>query len=118
MKNNKQLVKFYGTIILIIAIMGLVFVVKNLATGFYIEELDFLYCTSEDTCYHERAHQMDKGTSETEEYREALKTFAENNPDWLNWYLHNSPKECYAQMWENAGGNINNIPPELQEFYK
>jgi len=120
MKTN-PLVIFYGSILSIMFIVGTLFVAKNLATGFVIENLGISHCTTEQTCWHEGAHQMDidRGRiSEAPEYQTALGKFTAENPAWRGWYEHNNWHELYAQMWETAGGNIDNVPAELQEFYR
>jgi hypothetical protein len=111
---------YYITIVTIITLMTGIFVVKNLATGFVIEELGIGHCTTERTCWHENAHQMDidRGRiSESQEYQLALGRFVSDNPAWNGWFEHNNWHELYAQMWENAGGKIENIPPELRKYY-
>ena len=115
MKN--PLAVYYGSISSIILIIGLAFAVELFLTGFYVPGIDYLHCTSAATCLHEQAHRMDRGVSRTAEYQKELRIFAVENQAWLNWQRHNSPGECYAQMWESAGGNIENIPEKFRKFY-
>jgi hypothetical protein len=91
--------------------------------GFYIPQIDFMYCT-ERTCTHEEAHRMDlyrNNISSTTEFKEAVIAFAVNNPThaWSKPILaHETPwHEEYAQMWDSVQGNIERIPPELQRFF-
>lgn len=101
------------------------FTASNMSRGgFYIAELDYLYCTSEKTCIHEQAHRMDAQRgfiSSTPEYQLAIRNYAINNPGklWSSQILNyrGSMSEMYAQMYESVSGNIELLPIELRRFY-
>ena len=104
-------------------IIGILFLMKNIMTGFYLPAIDYIYCTDQATCNHEIAHRMDTtggNISESPEYQSALENFIlqQNDETWSGWFSNNSWREKYAQFYERAGGEISNMPPELIRFYQ
>ena len=93
--------------------------------GFYLYGIDYLYCTSEQTCIHESAHRFDAQhgfISSKPDFQIAVMSYAANNPDglWSKELLNynGSWSELYAQLYESAGGNVDLMPEELQRFYQ
>jgi hypothetical protein len=92
--------------------------------GFYIAGIDFVYCTSEKTCLHETAHQIDARhgfISSSIEYQIAIRDYAVSNPGklWSREILSYSGQwsEMYAQMYESVHGRVELFPVELQKYY-
>ncbi len=92
--------------------------------GFYIPDIDFIYCTSRETCIHEQAHRLDRlhgNVSLTNDFAITVTLFAITHPEhiWSEPILkHETPwKEVYAQIYGSIDGNIELIPIELRRFY-
>jgi len=121
----KNIALLYITVLMIGLLSGCMFTASNMSHGgFYIPGIDFLYCTSDKTCIHERAHQIDAENgfiSSKMDYHIAVYVFAMTNPTdyWSSAILNyqNSYSEMYAQMYESVMGDIYLLPEELQRFY-
>jgi hypothetical protein len=93
--------------------------------GFYIHSLDFIYCTSQETCIHEQAHRLDRqhgDISKTTEFAISVTLFAIRHPECV-WSEHimayeTSWEEVYARMYGSVNGNIDMMPAELRRFYE
>lgn len=107
-------------------LMSVSFTAGNLIPrgGFYIAGLDFIYCTSQNICNHERAHQIDAHNgfiSSSDAFHDAVYEYAQKNGGIWGITIanyHGGWSEMYAQIYESCGGNIMLIPEELRMFYE
>jgi hypothetical protein len=121
----KSLILLYTTTILIWLLFSIGFTASRFSRqGFYISSLDFIYCTTRETCVHEQAHRLDHlhgDISLTDDFAISVTLFAIQHPEcvWSPLIMaHATPwHEVYAQMYGSVDGNIEMIPQDLQRFY-
>jgi hypothetical protein len=105
--------------------------------GNYNPDTKEIWCTSEDICNHEEGHKLDaslgwistsKAFIDAVDYRLETISYPGINAPYLILNCNFLGIDCsqkwggytelYADLWKEAKGDINNIDPQLQQFFK
>lgn len=128
---------FIALVVFILLVLAFLPIPGPMDGGAYNTWSGLYWCKGEKECIHERGHALDHKhgwPSVTPEYLQAVQIYVMSEMEngkpeptariiintWCKRYRWgtNPNLELYAEIYAFAGGNIENIPPSLQEFYK
>lgn len=111
--------------------------IKGQISGNYNPDTKEIWCTSQEACWHEEGHKKDaslgwpstsKAFIDAVDYRLETISYPGINSPYLILKCNFLGIDCseewggytelYADLWKEAKGDINNIDPQLQQFFK